>query len=118
MLDRDFLRPILDDEALTRGLGDEEARLLVDWLVERAENLAASSLSDRMRRDRLAALCRRSRAIARFILLWCYDRRCGAAAQLAGAERFTWNLPTGTEDAADLMARILRAEEMVCQAAA
>ena len=28
-----LLSRILDDEALTRGLGDAEARLLVEWLV-------------------------------------------------------------------------------------
>ena len=29
-----LLEPVLDDELLTRGLGDEEARLLIDWLVD------------------------------------------------------------------------------------
>src|SRR4051794_596504 len=31
---------VLADEALTRGLGDEEARVLVEWLVDKAEDLA------------------------------------------------------------------------------
>jgi hypothetical protein len=110
MLDRVFLRPILDDESLTRGLGDEEARLLVDWLVERAENLAASSLSEAGRRERLAALCRRARAVARFIRLWCYEGEFGAAVQLAGAEGPAWTLPPGPEEAPDLMVRLLVAE--------
>ena len=111
MLEREFLRPILDDDSLTRGLGDEEACLLVDWLVERAENLAASSLAENVRRDRLGKLCRRARSIGRFVTLWCHDGRQGAAAQLAGAEAFPWDLPSGPEDAGDLMARILRFEE-------
>lgn len=110
MLDRVFLRPILDDESLTRGLGDEEARLLVDWLVERAENLAASSLAENGRRERLAMLCRRARAVGRFIRLWCYDGEFGAAVQLAGAEGAAWQLPVGPEDAPDLMLRILKVE--------
>ena len=111
MLDRAFLRPILDDESLTRGLGDEEARLLVDWLVDRAENLAASSLAESARRERLAALCRRARAVGRFVRLWCHDEAYGAAMQFADAEAATWQLPRGPEDASELMARILRTEE-------
>ena len=111
MQDRTFFRPILDDESLTRGLGDEEARMLIDWLVERAENLVASTLAQVQRTERLESLCRRSRAISRFVELWCYQNRFGAAIQLAGAESFAWNLPVGKEDAAELMVRILRAEE-------
>jgi hypothetical protein len=111
MLDRAFLRPILDDDSLTRGLGDEEARLLVDWLVDRAENLAASSLAQTTRQDRLATLCRRARSVGRFVRLWCYDEEYGAAVQLAGAELVPWPLPSGPEDAPDLMARLLRTEE-------
>jgi hypothetical protein len=118
MLDRKFLRPILDDESLTRGLGDEEARLLIEWLVERAENLAASSLAERTRRNRLNSVCQRGRAIGRFVRLWCHDHQAGAATQLAGAEAFSWDLPHGDEDAAELMARILRAEQQACMRAA
>ena len=43
MLAKRLLSHILDNEALTRGLGDPEARLLVEWLVEQAERLAQSS---------------------------------------------------------------------------
>ena len=35
----ELLCRILDDEALMRGLGDAEARVLVEWLVEEAERL-------------------------------------------------------------------------------
>ena len=34
-----LLHHILSDERLTRGLGDEEARVLIEWLVEQAEEL-------------------------------------------------------------------------------
>jgi hypothetical protein len=110
MLDRAFLRPILDDDALTRGLGDEEARLMVEWLVERAENLAASSLTDQVRRDRLAHLCRRAKSVGRFVRLWCYEEEPGAALQLAGSEAIDGPLPHGPENAIDLMARLLHGE--------
>lgn len=110
MIDRAFLRPILDDESLTRGLGDEEARMLVDWLVERAENLAASSLADNTRQNCLVAFCRRGRIVGRFVRLWC-DGEFGSAVQLAGAENVSWPLPNGPEDAANLMGRLLDCEE-------
>jgi hypothetical protein len=111
MLDRAFLRPILDDDSLTRGLGDEEARLMVDWLVERAENLAGSSLADSVRHMRLTALCRRAKSVGRFVWLWCYESDRGAAVQLAGTEASYWPLPSGPEDAPELMTRLLRSEE-------
>lgn len=110
MLDRAFLRPILDDESLTRGLGDEEARLLVDWLVERAENLAASSLAETTRKNCLSAMCRRGRLVGRFVRLWSAGE-FGSAVQLAGAENVSWNLPSGPEEPAELMNRLLSCEE-------
>src|SRR6516164_174849 len=80
-----LLRPILNDDALTRHLGDAEARILVEWLVERAERLDASPNAA----ERVAALCRRARAIGLFVGLWCYRGEHGAAGQLASAERFS-----------------------------
>ena len=36
------LSQILDNDALTRGLADPEARMLIEWLVEQAERLTGS----------------------------------------------------------------------------
>ncbi len=107
MLGNPLLSQVLDDEALTRGLGDAEARVLVEWLVERAEELAsdecAAEAATEMRR-----LCRRGRAISRFVSLWCLQRLRGAAHQLAAAERFTWQLPDDYRiDACELMQDVL-----------
>jgi hypothetical protein len=106
MVAKGLLSHILEDEALTRGLGDEEARVLVEWLVERAEDLEA-------RADRGGAgaeirrLCRRGRAISRFVRLWCHAGDWGAALQLACTERFPWPLPSTPIDACELMQTIL-----------
>jgi hypothetical protein len=100
-----LLQLVLGDEALTRALGDAEARVLVEWLVERAEWLAAN-LPAAEAAVVMARLCRRGRAIARFVTLWCLDVRCGAANQLAAAERFTWPLPDGPIDPCELMQAI------------
>lgn len=109
MLDRAFLRPILDDESLTRGLGDEEARLMIEWLVEQAERLAHEVPGQAG--TRLVQLCRRVRTVSRFVKLWCHDGDFGAAMQLAGAEDAPWPLPIGHQDPVDLTARLLGCEE-------
>lgn len=98
-----LLRPILADDALTRHLGDSEARLLVEWLVERAERLECDDDGP----AKVAALCRRARAISLFVGLWCYRNQAGAAAQLANAERFDWPLPEPGTDPDTLMEHIL-----------
>ena len=40
-----LIRGIVRDEALTRGLGDIEARMLVEWVVHWAELLAEAAQS-------------------------------------------------------------------------
>jgi hypothetical protein len=100
-----LLQLVLGDDALTRGLGDAEARVLVEWLVERAEWLSAT-LPAAEAAAVMMRLCRRARGIARFVALWCLDARWGAANQLAAAERFTWPLPDGPIDPCELMQSI------------
>ena len=104
-----LLSPILDDEALTRGLGDPEARILVEWLVDRAEQAAAAS-GEAGARAEVTRLCRRGRAISRFVGLYCHEDGRAAAMQLAGSERFTWPLPTRWTDPCELMHSILQWE--------
>ena len=106
MLARWVLNPILDDEALTRHLGDAEARLLVEWLVDQADRLGeAEPASDAVAEVR--RLCRRGRASARFVRLWCMDNLPGAAVQLAATEKFAWPLPSGPIDPCRLMQHIV-----------
>lgn len=102
MVAKSVLDPIFRDELLTRGLNDPEARILVEWLVDRAE---AAPM-----RDDVERLCRRARAIGRFVQLWCHESDHGAACQLAASERFGWPLPSIPEDPCDLMEKILHWE--------
>lgn len=106
MLAKSLLSRILHDEAVTRGLADPEARVLVEWLVERAEDAAAAGPENTVP-ARLQWLCRRGRALGRFVYLWCYRREPGAAGQLAVAERFAWPLPEARVDPCQLMLDIL-----------
>jgi hypothetical protein len=108
---RQLLSQILEDDALTRGLRDPEARVLVEWLVERAEAVAAVVPSAPTALARVAKLRRRGRSISRFVALWCHLGEPGAAGQLATAERLNWPLPDGDVDPCDLMQTILAWEE-------
>jgi hypothetical protein len=107
---RALLRPILGDDALTRGLADPEARILVEWLADQAERLARVARSETAGLAEVRRLCQRARAIGRFVSLWCHARDRGGAVQLAGAERFTWPLPTRPVDPCELMHSILTSE--------
>lgn len=110
MLPRALLNQIVCDESLGRGLGDAEARLLVEWLVERAEESARQCGADGCA-SVVKELSRRGRALRRFVHLWCYEDAPGAALQLAAVEQFAWPLPKESVDAYHLMQDILAWEE-------
>lgn len=110
-----LIRGIVRDDSLTRGLGDEEARMLVEWVVDWAELLAEAARSDSDATALVNRLCRRGRAIGRFVRLWSEPRSRGSATQLAAVERFAWPLPTDPHiDPADLMQEILAWESEHC----
>jgi hypothetical protein len=102
-----LLRHVLRDEGLTRGLGDIEARMLVEWVTDWTELLAEAARSEDDAWSCVRRLCRRGRAISRFVQLWNEPKGQGAATQLAAAERFAWPLPSAGMDAPDLMHHIL-----------
>jgi hypothetical protein len=101
-----LLHPILADDALTRGLGDAEARILVEGLVEQAEYLGRVGSPD-WAIEQVQRLCRRGRAVARFVQLWCHNREHAAASQLCASERFTWPLPRVRADPCEVMQSIV-----------
>jgi hypothetical protein len=112
MIAKQLLSPILDDEALTRGLSDPEARVLIEWLVVQTERYAEVMETDEEVADAVHGLCRRARAIGRFVILWGNRRSRGAACQLAATERFPWPLPSTDIDPCELMLEILAYEEV------
>ena len=101
-----LVRHILRDEAVTRGLGDVEARMIVEWLADRAEQAAITLPTETAAWAAVRVQCRRARVIATFVRLWASGER-GAALQFAGAERLHWPLPAGDVDPGELMERIL-----------
>ncbi|MCS7021044.1 MAG: hypothetical protein NZU63_04335 [Gemmataceae bacterium] len=102
-----FLRHILHDETLTRGLGDIEARMLIEWITDWAQLLVEAARCEADAWNCIHRLCRRARAIARFVQLWSQPASRGAAAQLAATERFRWPLPNQPLEPPDLMHHIL-----------
>jgi len=106
MLSRPLLNRIVGDEALVRGLCDPEARVLIEWLVDRAEEGAEAGPAEQV----VLALCRRGRAIGKFVALWTEGARA-AAVQLAASERFAWPLPAAALDPCVLMQNILAWED-------
>jgi hypothetical protein len=111
MLAKRLLSQVLDDDLATRGLGDAEARVLVEWLVERAESFVSTGVSESEALQKLGSLRRRARSISRFVCLWCHQGERGAAGQFAAAERLNWPLPDDEADPCDLMQLILEWED-------
>jgi hypothetical protein len=109
MVANPLLNYILSDERLTHNLGDAEARILIEWLVEQAEELTRSANVIEAERA-VTWLCRRGRAVAHFVRLWCQENARGAAGQLAAAERFAWPLPEAEVDPCELMQVIVSCE--------
>jgi hypothetical protein len=107
MLPKSLLAPILDNEALTRGLGDAEARMLVEWLVEQAEHRTAGTCDIDVAQREVQRLCRWARGVNRFVQLWCFEESRAAAMQLAASERFDWPLPATYMEPCELMEQIL-----------
>jgi hypothetical protein len=106
-----LIRGIARDESLTRGLGDVEARMLVEWVVDWAELLSDAARSEDDAARLVNRLTRRGKAISRFVQLWCQPKNRSAATQLAASERFTWPLPSAARIAPpDLMEHILNWE--------
>jgi hypothetical protein len=111
MLAKSLLGQVLANDAVTRGLSDPEARILIEWLVDHAERLAEAAKDAAAAENELAGFCRKARGICRFVDLWCHRRQRGAAGQLAVAERFTWPLPDAQVDPCELMQDILDWED-------
>ena len=106
MLARSALTHILDDDSLTRHLGDAESRYLVEWLVDRAEKMG-KKLEKSTLTGRIRDLSRRGRLIARFVRLWAVDEDIPGATQFAATERLDWPLPDGPRDGWSLMREVL-----------
>lgn len=105
-----MVRHVLFDEALTRGLGDVEARMLVEWLVDWAEMLADLAPSEELAWEQFRGVCHRARVFSRFVSLWANPLSRGAASQLAATERLEWALPNRPIEPDELMERILDRE--------
>jgi hypothetical protein len=113
MLARSHLERILGDESLTRGLRDSEARMLVEWLVDRAEQLELRTQDTQSLDRTIGQLCHRARALRRFVELWFGPHGRAAACQLFAVERWEWPLPDCEADPYEALQAILAWETEV-----
>ena len=107
MLSTPLVRHTLRDESVTRGLGDMEARMLVEWLADRAERIAETCANEPAAWAEVRSRCRQARVIGSFVRLWSSPESRGSAMQLASAERVPWPLPAGDLEPSELMGEIL-----------
>ena len=107
-------RQLLADDSLTdslkRRLGDVEARLLVDWVVERIEQLSDGNISASLCETAISRLMRKARTIGRFVHLW-GEADHHVALQLAAVERARWPFPRSPREPVALLRQILRWED-------
>jgi hypothetical protein len=87
-----WIRRVLADDALTRGLADPEARILMDWLGEQIERLPMLPEADLA--AAVTSLCRHARRMRSFVVMWCHEFNHEGAIQLAAVEGFSDRLPT------------------------
>jgi hypothetical protein len=101
MLPRARINRILYDDRLTRSLGDEEARALIDWLADAADQIPPEPEDEAL--AGVEALYLRGRVLARLCRLLCHERQPGAAAQLAACEGLALALPPEEADPYQVM---------------
>ena len=106
-----LLRGVLDNDALSRNLGDIEAAMLFRWTAEWAELLEENCESTTVAAEAVARLVRRARGIAKFVSLWSWPDSRASAFQLAASEQFRWPMPDANMDADGAMAHILTWED-------
>jgi hypothetical protein len=76
-------RRIVNDESLTRGLGDIEARMLVEWLTDWADLLEDTIPDEEDAQRQVTQLHKRAKAIGKFVVLWSDGESKAGAVQLA-----------------------------------
>lgn len=111
MLAENCIHQVLRDERLTHGIADPEGRVLVEWLVSKAEAIPETDLQPE---DQVTAweLCyRRAKVLRQFVSLWCYRGRPEAAIQLAASEGMSEYIPPASmEEPVDIMLSLMKQE--------
>ncbi|HMO34711.1 MAG TPA: hypothetical protein PKA06_01585 [Gemmatales bacterium] len=102
---------MLRDERITHGLADPEARVLVEWLVTKAEAIPETELAEEDQECAWQLCYRRAKVLRQFVSLWCYRGRPEAAIQLAASEGMSEYLPSAdTEEPVDIMLALMKQE--------
>lgn len=111
MVAEQYIHQVMRDDRITHGLADPEARVLIEWLVNKAEVIPDTELEPQ---DQVYAweLCyRRAKVLRQFVSLWCYRGRPEAAIQLAASEGMADYLPDASvEEPVDIMLTMMKQE--------
>lgn len=111
MVAENCIHQVMRDDRITYGLADPEARVLIEWLVSKAETIPDTNLEPE---DQVYAweLCyRRAKVLRQFVSLWCYRGRPEAAIQLAASEGMADYLPAASvEEPVDIMLTMMKQE--------
>jgi hypothetical protein len=111
MLTENCIHQVLRDERITYGLADPEARLLVEWLVTKAETIPETDLQPDDQENAWGLCYRRAKVLRQFVALWCYRGRPEAAIQLAASEGMSDYLPdSSVEEPVDVMLAMMKQE--------
>jgi hypothetical protein len=102
---------VMGDSRLTYGLEDPEARLLIEWLVDKAEHLPEMGLRETEQDVTWQLYYRRAKVLRKCVQLWCYRGRPEAAIQLAASEGLAEFLPNSSvEEGVEVMSSLMRGE--------
>jgi hypothetical protein len=111
MMTTECIQQVMHDERITYGLADPEARVLVEWLVNKAESIPESDLREEDMQCAWELCYRRAKVLRQIVSLWCYRGRPEAAIQLAASEGMSEFLPDGSvEEPVDIMLTLMKQE--------
>jgi hypothetical protein len=114
MLADKCIHQVMSDERITYGLADPEARVLVEWLVTKAEAIPETDLQEEDQQCAWQLCYRRAKVLRQFVALWCYRGRPEAAIQLAASEGMSEYLPIASMDEpVDVMLAMMKQEPFV-----
>ncbi|MBL8822991.1 MAG: hypothetical protein JNJ77_10420 [Planctomycetia bacterium] len=111
MMTTECIQRVMHDERITYGLADPEARVLVEWLVNKAESIPESDLREEDMQCAWELCYRRAKVLRQVVSLWCYRGRPEAAIQLAASEGMSEFLPDASvEEPVDIMLTLMKQE--------
>jgi len=100
-----LIERVLEDEGITSRLEEREATLMLEWLTKKVEEIAAGTNDATSADQRVHALCRSARRVARIVESF---RDSGEAEARAKAQQYGLQWPEGTQNSESLLLEFLK----------